>query len=251
MNPIKVIDAGLVPYGVAYEWQKQLHTRRVAHSIPDSLLLLEHPHVYTLGRRFAKEHLLLSEEALATKGIEVFEADRGGSITYHGPGQLVGYPILDLRKPSNGFPESQPDVIVYLRRLEEAIIRAARSFGVVAGRRAGLTGVWVGETKLAAIGVNVSRGVTKHGFAINVSTDLSYYDGMIPCGIPEATPTSLERILQRPVQMDAVAEAMVQQVGKVLYRFPISGALGELGLNSGGTESGEVIPIDERRAAGS
>lgn len=249
MNPIKVVDAGLTPYGVAYEWQKQLHALRVARSIPDVLLLQEHPHVYTLGRRFSKEHLLLSEEALASKGIEVFEADRGGSITYHGPGQLVGYPILDLRKPSRGFPDTQPDVIVYLRRLEEAIIRAVRSFGVVARRRDGLTGVWVGETKLAAIGVNVSRGVTKHGFAINVSTDLSYYEGMIPCGIPEATPTSLEQILQRPVPLRAVAEALVQQLGKVLYRFPIAGALNELGLSQDPLEEGEVIPL-ERRAAG-
>lgn len=244
MKPIKIVDAGLVPYGVAYDWQKHLHARRVAQSIPDVLLLQEHPHVYTLGRRFAKEHLLLSEEDLASKGIEVFEADRGGSITYHGPGQLVGYPILDLRKP-----DSQPDVIVYLRRLEEAIIRAVRSFGIVSGRREGLTGVWVGETKLAAIGVNVSRGVTKHGFAINVSTDLSFYEGMIPCGIPEATPTSLEQILQRSVQMEAVAEALVQQLGKVLYRFPIAGALRELGLSQTPVEEGEVIPL-ERRAAG-
>src|SRR5260370_19627414 len=180
MSTLTVVAAATVGCGPALEWQNDLHRRRVAGDVGDVLLLLEHPHVYTLGRRFSAEHLLLSRETLAQRGIEVFECDRGGSITYHGPGQLVGYPVLRLENP---------DVITYLRTLEEALIRAVRTFGVAADRREGLTGVWaggagdkLGDEKLASIGVNVTRGVTKHGFALNVSTDLSFFAGMVPCG---------------------------------------------------------------------
>jgi lipoyl(octanoyl) transferase len=229
MNPLKVVRAGAVPYEVADGWQRELHRRRIEGKVPDLLLLLEHPHVYTLGRRFSPEHLLFDAKGLEARGIDVYEADRGGSITYHGPGQLIGYPILDLRRPT-AEADSQPDVIVYLRRLEEAIIRSARSFGVAATRREGLTGVWVGQTKLAAIGVNVSRGVTKHGFAINVSTDLAYYEGMIPCGIPSAAPTSLSELLQRSVEMTAVEDAVIAQLARVLHRVPTDGTAAELGL---------------------
>lgn len=252
MNPLKIVRAGMVPFAVADEWQRQLHRLRIEGKVPDLLLLLEHPHVYTLGRRFSPEHLLFDAKGLEGRGIDLYEADRGGSITYHGPGQLVGYPILDLRRPSTD-AGSQPDVIVYLRRLEEAIIRSARSFGVAANRRDGLTGVWVGQTKLAAIGVNVSRGVTKHGFAINVSTDLEYYAGMIPCGIPSAEPTSLDGLLQRSIDMSSVEDIIVAQLARVLHRVPIEGTLADLGLELPDDENpedhsagGEVVALPMR-----
>lgn len=229
MNPLKVINAGLVPYELAYEWQIDLHRRRVEDKIPDLLLLLEHPHVFTLGRRFSKDHLLFDDKALETRGIEVHEADRGGSITYHGPGQIVGYPVIDLRR-NHGHPSEQPDAIRYLRQLEEAIIRTVRAYGVIAARREGYTGVWVGDGKLAAIGVNVSRGVTKHGFALNVSTDLQYFGGMIPCGIPGVRMTSLAEILGAAPAAEEVAQAIGVNLAKVLYRIPITGDLHSLDL---------------------
>lgn len=228
MNAIWVVDAGTVPYGVADEWQRELHRRRAAGEVPDVLLLLEHPHVYTLGRRFALEHLLLDESALAARGIEVHECDRGGSITYHGPGQLVGYPVVDLRR--RGAPEDQPDVIRYLRTLEEGLIRAVRSFGVIAGRRPGLTGVWFGEAKLASIGVNVSRGVSRHGFALNVTTDLSYFAGMVPCGIPEVRMTSLAEILRLPTALAEVASEVAARLAQVLHRRVVPATAEDLEL---------------------
>jgi len=221
MRTLTVVVAGTVGYGPALAWQNELYRRRVAGETEDVMLLLEHPHVYTLGRRFAAEHLLLSREALAQRGIEVFECDRGGSITYHGPGQLVGYPVLDLR---------DPDVIAYLRSLEETLIRAVRSFGVAADRRERLTGVWVGEEKLASIGVNVSRGVTKHGFALNVTTDLSYFAGMVPCGIPAVKVTSLERLLGSAPPMEAVQGAVVAELATILGATIRHGTASELGL---------------------
>ncbi|HYR64148.1 MAG TPA: lipoyl(octanoyl) transferase LipB [Actinomycetota bacterium] len=221
MRTLTVVDAGTVGYGPALDWQNELYRRRVAGEIPDTVLLLEHPHVYTLGRRFSAEHLLLGEEALARRGIEVYECDRGGSITYHGPGQLVGYPVLALE---------DPDVIAYLRCLEEVLIRSVNEFGVAAGRREGLTGVWVGEDKLASIGVNVSRGVTKHGFALNVTTDLSFFAGMVPCGIPAVTVTSLERLLPAAPPMDAVRSTVVGHLAAILGAEVRSATAAELGL---------------------
>ncbi len=234
MDEIRVVEAGLVPYALAYGWQQELHRRRVSHEIPDVLLLMEHPHVYTLGRRFAREHLLFDEALLSARGIEIHEADRGGSITYHGPGQLVGYPIIDLRGTLTPGSPDHPDVIRYLRLLEEALIGAMRSFGVTAERREGLTGVWVGASKLAAIGVNVSRGVSKHGFALNVSADLSYFDGMVPCGIQEVTPTSLERVLGQAPAMDQVAREVAVALGATLDRRPLPCSLREVGLDTAG-----------------
>lgn len=246
MNELRIVDAGLVPYEVAGEWQRDLHRRRVANEIGDLVLLLEHPHVYSLGRSFRREHLLLPDDLLASRGIEVHEADRGGSITYHGPGQLVAYPIVDLRRPERaGHPSGrrQPDVILYVRTLEEAIIRTVQTFGVIAGRREGITGVWVGAAKLASIGVNVSRGVTKHGLALNVSTDLSFFEGMIPCGIPQVEVTSLEKILQRRVALSAVAPVLGRNLADVLHRRPVPGDLGSLGLGEEVPAQGEVIPF--------
>ena len=243
MKTLTVVVAGTVGYGPALRWQNELYRRRVAGEAEDVMLLLEHPHVYTLGRRFSAEHLLLSREALAQRGIEVFECDRGGSITYHGPGQLVGYPVLHHR---------DPDVIAYLRSLEEALIRAVRTFGVAADRREGLTAVWaggdrpggtgdrpggtgdgLGEEKLAAIGVNVSRGVTKHGFALNVTTDLSYFAGMVPCGIPAVQVTSLERLLGSAPPMEAVQGAVTAELATILGATVRHRTLSELGLEPG------------------
>jgi lipoyl(octanoyl) transferase len=239
---IRVVAAGTVPYGVALSWQNELHRRRVAGTGGDVLLLLEHPHVYTLGRRFSAEHLLTDLDSLRRRGIEVHEADRGGSITYHGPGQLVGYPILALADPA-GSPEAgsmrAPDAIAYLRALEEVLIRAVAGFGVAAGRRQGLTGVWVREEKLASIGVNLSRGVTKHGFALNVDADLSFFGGMIPCGIPAVAVTSLERLLGAAPPMAEVREAVVACFADVLGCRPEPGAVEELGL---------AVPVEEPAA---
>lgn len=224
MRALWVVDAGSVDYRVAFEWQRKLHTLRVADEIPDVLLLLEHPHVYSLGRRFSPEHLLLSDAQLAEKGIDLVESDRGGSITYHGPGQLVAYPILDLRHPKREYP----DAIKYLRLLEEALIKTIRSFGVAAARREGLTGVWVGTDKIASIGVNVTRGVSKHGLALNVSPQLEYFEGMIACGLEDAGSTSLEKILQRPIGVGEVIDKLARSLAKVMHRRPVPQPLEQL-----------------------
>jgi len=192
-----VFDWGQEPYARVLAWQRELVAARKAGLIPDVLLLGEHTPVITLGRNAQREHLLLPEAELARRGVEVHETDRGGDVTYHGPGQLVGYPILDL----NG---SKKDVVWYVRTLEEVLIRAAREFGLDAARRTApagkrqfCTGVWVGEEKLAAIGVHISRWVTSHGFALNVTTDLRHFDFIVPCGIRGKGVTSLEKQISR------------------------------------------------------
>lgn len=234
---LTVVDAGTVSYGIALGWQNDLHRRRVAGEVGDVVLLLEHPHVYTLGRRFSSEHLLLDRAALASRGIEVFEADRGGSITYHGPGQLVGYPIVALADPATS-PErgwsKGPDAIAYLRALEETLIRAVGSFGIDAGRREGLTGVWVGEDKLASIGVNVSRGVTKHGFALNVNPDLSFFAGMVPCGIQAVRLTSLQALLGQAPPRAEVLDVVARHLAEVLGATAAWTTASSLGLIASG-----------------
>ena len=170
---------GSMPYAEAFEWQRQLVEERKAGRIPDQLLLLEHPHVVTIGRNGHAENLLLSPAALAQRGIDFHETDRGGDVTYHGPGQIVGYPILDLNT-------WRRDVHHYVRALEEVLIRVLADFEVDATRIAGLTGVWtVAEParKIAAIGVHISRWVTSHGFALNVDPDLDYFGHIVPCGL--------------------------------------------------------------------
>lgn len=229
MQPIWQIDAGTIEYAAAYSWQRDLHSRRVAGDIEDLLLLMQHPPVFTLGRRFRPEHLLASREALRRRGIDLFEADRGGSITYHGPGQLVAYPVVDLWTPQ----APHPDVIAYLRLLESATLATVAHFGVQARLRPGLTGVWVGPDKLGAIGVNVSRGVTKHGMALNVSTDLDDFSGMIPCGIPGAGVTSLERLLGVAPYIDEVASVFAGQLAGRLGRRLETGRLEGLALTAG------------------
>lgn len=196
---------GRVPYESALELQDSLVAARRDGTVPDTLLLLEHPPVITLGRNSDPAHLLVDPAVLASRGVEVHDCGRGGDVTYHGPGQLVGYPILDLR-------QTEPDVHHYLRGLEEGLIRTAADFGVRAGRIPGLTGVWADGRKLAAIGVRLSRGwITSHGFALNVSTDLSAFSAIVPCGIRNKGVTSLAALLgQAPPLRDVAVRAAVR-----------------------------------------
>jgi lipoyl(octanoyl) transferase len=198
----------LVDYAAGLRIQKQKVAQRKAGAIPDTLLLLEHPHVYTLGRNAGPENLLMSVEWLASRGAEVFETDRGGDVTYHGPGQLVGYPILDLT-------QHQRDISWYMRSLEEVFIRTARDFGIEALRCEGAPGVWVGTDKLTAMGVHLSRWVTSHGFALNVNTDLRYFEWIVPCGIRDKGVTSLAKLLGHAVDMEMVTERVVEHFGAV------------------------------------
>lgn len=193
---------GRVAYADALALQEGLVRRRRAGEIGDTLLLLEHPHVITLGSGAQAEHVLLSNDERAAHGIELFATGRGGDVTYHGPGQLVGYPILDL-KPD------RCDLHRYLRDLEEMLIRVLARFGLRGERKEGLTGVWVEDRKLAAIGVRVSSGwITSHGFALNVATDLAYFGTIVPCGIREHGVGSLSAELDRPVTLDEAAAAV-------------------------------------------
>jgi lipoyl(octanoyl) transferase len=204
----KFENLGLVDYADGLRLQRERVAERKAGVIPDTLLLLEHPHVYTLGRNAKTKNLLISAEQLAARGAQVFEIDRGGDVTYHGPGQLVGYPILDLA-------EHRRDIAWYMRCLEEALIAVAREYGIEAGRLAGAPGVWVGNDKLVAMGVHISRWVTSHGFAFNVNTDLRYFDWIVPCGLRDKGVTSLQKLLGRPVEMEEAAERVVRQFGRV------------------------------------
>jgi lipoate-protein ligase B len=193
---------GVTPYVEAWDLQRKLAAEIAEGRTPETLLLLEHPHTYTLGRRGGHAHLLANSEELDERGAVVVETDRGGDITYHGPGQVVGYPLLDLRLRTGG------DVHRYLRLLEETLIAAIGEYGLRGEREREYTGVWCGDAKVAAIGVKVSRGVTMHGFALNVSTDLSYFDLIIPCGIRGRRVTSLEALLGRSVSMAEVLESV-------------------------------------------
>jgi len=197
---------GRIDYADGVELQKALVQRRQAGEIDDTLLFVEHPPVITLGvrTRGATTNVRADAGALAAQGVEIHETGRGGDVTFHGPGQLVGYPILDL-KPD------RCDVHRYVRDLEEVLIRAVDAFGVRAGRIEGLTGIWVGDQKLAAIGVRISRWVTSHGFALNVNTDLSHFGLIVPCGITDKGVTSLERLLGHALPMDEVAETVARQ----------------------------------------
>ena len=178
-----------MPYGEALALQRALVEDRRANRIPDTLLLVEHPHVLTLGVRGdgGRSHILATAEALASRGVDSHETGRGGDLTYHGPGQLVGYPIIDL-KPD------RCDVHRYVRDLEDVLIRTASDYGVAAARVDGLTGVWVGQEKLAAIGVRIARWITSHGFALNVTTNLDYFSLIVPCGIADRGVTSLAQL---------------------------------------------------------
>ena len=208
MNEIGVVRLGRTEYGETWELQKRLVALRAGGTNPDLLLLNEHDHVYTIGTSGEADHLLAGPEELRASGASVYRSDRGGDITYHGPGQLVGYPILDL----HGY---YLDLHRYLRDLEEVVIRTLATYGIASGRDSDFTGVWVGQNKIAALGVKVSRWVTMHGFALNVSTDTSYFDRIIPCGIFHKGVTSMEETLGRPVSLDEVSERVTEHFGAV------------------------------------
>ena len=216
--------------GPAFELQQIVAQLRAEKKLPDTLLLLEHDHVYTLGRRAPEEEILLDAEALAARGIAVEQTDRGGRVTYHGPGQLVGYPIISLGGTG--------DLVGYVRALERAMIAVAADAGVEAGTVEGITGVWVGDRKLGAIGIHVSRGITTHGFAINVNTDLSMFNGIVPCGFVDRGVTSLAEQLGREVSMADVVRWTSKRVGEALGAFQVIEATPEeLGLEMPGVRS--------------
>jgi lipoyl(octanoyl) transferase len=218
---ISVVNLGRMNYAAALELQQQVCALRQQEQIGDVLLLVEHPPVLTLGRNSDREHLVSGEDTLARRGISLFETNRGGDVTYHGPGQLVGYPILNLRSftPPLG-------IVVYLRWLEEVLIRACADFGVLTQRVPGRSGVWtmpggeIAEKKIAALGVHVARGVTTHGFALNVTTDLEDFSLIVPCGIHDRGVTSLEAEvdLDPAPSMDQVANAVSRHFGRVFGR---------------------------------
>ena len=218
MTPLHIRHIGRVPYREALELQVRLVEDRRAGRIPDTLLLLEHPHVLTLGvrRGGGRANIIATADRLAELGVEVCETGRGGDVTYHGPGQIVGYPILDLR------PDRQ-DVHRYVRDLEDVLMRVCADFNVTAERLPGLTGVWVnhssrGLEKLAAIGVRISRWITSHGFALNVNTDLDFFNLIVPCGISDRGVTSLERLLGRPADQPQVADRLCTHFADVFDR---------------------------------
>lgn len=226
-----VVDLGRMAYGEAMALQERLVAARKAGTAPDALLLCEHPHVVTLGRNGKIEHLRASEAALRQRGVEFHRTNRGGDITYHGPGQMVAYPVIQLA-------EIRRDVVWYVRQLEEAMLRASAAFGVASFRVAGCTGVWAAPTsaagsfpekeKLGAIGVHISRWVTSHGLAYNVSTDLRYFDLIVPCGIAGCRSTSLEKLLGRSVSLEEFAPELVAGFGQALGLEMVSARRDEL-----------------------
>jgi len=210
VTPLRCAFLGRVPYAAAARLQERLVVLRRRGTTGDTLLLLTHPPVITLGRGAHAEHIVIPDDERVARGIERHEAGRGGDVTYHGPGQLVGYPIVALR-------EDRRDAHRYLRALEEGLIATAAAYGVVASRIAGLTGVWVGEAKLAAIGVRIGTGwITSHGFALNVGRDLSGFDAIVPCGIRDRTVTSLTRCLGRDLTPEDVAKTAADRVAAAL-----------------------------------
>jgi lipoyl(octanoyl) transferase len=231
----QVEKLGLIDYAAALELQRRKVAERKTGAIPDTLLLLEHPHVYTLGRNARQENMLVSAEFLAARGAQVFPTDRGGDVTYHGPGQLVGYPILDLT-------QHRRDISWYMRSLEEVFIRVAGDYGIEAGRRPGAAGVWIGNDKLVAMGVHLSRWVTSHGFAFNVNTALRYFEWIVPCGLRGKGVTSLAKLLGSEVDMEAVAERVVEQFG-VVFAVEVNEY-----VNRGNTGDERVAQTERRNA---
>jgi lipoyl(octanoyl) transferase len=223
---IHLLQLGRVPYAEGLRLQAEVVAARKAGVIGDTLLLLEHPPVLTLGRNASREHILASDELLAQRGVEVHEINRGGDVTYHGPGQLVGYPIFDLRGDIPGKRGPHLGPVDFVRLMEEALILTCKDFGVPAQRICKLTGVWtlaggnVHEKKIAAIGVHVSQAVTSHGFALNVSTDLRDFDWIVPCGITDRTVTSLELESPQtpPPTLEQAANSVSANFGRVFQR---------------------------------
>ena len=214
MRPLRVQHAGLVPYEAGLVLQADLVAARKADTIPDTLVLLQHPPVVTLGVkvRQSRDHVLATDEQLQARGVTLHETGRGGDVTSHGPGQLVGYPVLDLK------PDRQ-DAHRYVRDIETVLIGVCGEYGLAAHRKPGLTGVWVGEEKVAAIGVRLSRWVTSHGFALNVSTDLDHFGLIVPCGITDRGVTSLARLLDEGPPMAEVEAHVVAHVCRVFERL--------------------------------
>jgi lipoyl(octanoyl) transferase len=211
MQDLWLVRAGTVPYRRAWAWQRALVERRAADAIPDTVLLLEHPHVYTIGKRGSDADVLADPAWLTANGAEVV---RGGQVTYHGPGQLVGYPITRL--------DPNPDIWRFVGRVEQALVEVAAAFGLEArGERGDLTGVWVGDAKLGAIGMRVSRGVTSHGFALNCATDLAYFNAIVPCGMPEVAACSLSSLLGRPVPVAEALPVVERRLAERLERAPV------------------------------
>jgi lipoyl(octanoyl) transferase len=234
---LSVVGLGRMPYAEALGLQRSLAARRIAGTLAtDVLLLVEHPPVVTLGRGFQPAHLPLPREALAARGVELFEIERGGDVTYHGPGQLVGYPIFDLT-------DHRADLHWFLRALEQAVITALDHLHVPAARREGYTGVWTpdGERKIASIGIHVKQWVTWHGFALNVSTDLSYFDLIVPCGIPDVVMTSVQRELGERAPRDLWAravDAVILGFAETFGQRPQATVLEQLEQAAGAIEGG-------------
>jgi lipoyl(octanoyl) transferase len=205
VRTLEVCDLGRIGYTQAFALQRELVEQRKRGRIPDQLLFVEHPHVITLGRNGRMENLLANEEVLRRAGVEFHPTDRGGDITYHGPGQIVGYPIFDLR-------EWKRDVVAYVRAIEQVVIDALSEFGIEAERLEGCTGVWVHGKKVAAIGVHVSRWVTSHGFALNHATDLNYFQYIVPCGLTK--PVTSTRELGSAASREAIIAALAQGFAK-------------------------------------
>lgn len=220
-DPLVVVHAGRVPYEVAWGWQRDLAARRLDDAVGDVVLLVEHPPTYTLGRRADRDNVLLDEAGLADAGIEVFEIDRGGDVTYHGPGQLVGYPVIRL---------AGPRVVDYVRALEEINLRMIAGHGITARRIHGLTGVWTKGGKVTAIGVRVTAGrITQHGWATNVATDLAHFAGIVPCGIDDRPVTSMQT-LGIHVDMATVVDDTVAAIAHVLGAEAVTRTVDEVGL---------------------
>ncbi|MCC7499558.1 MAG: lipoyl(octanoyl) transferase LipB [Bryobacterales bacterium] len=211
MRKMEVRDLGRMGYSQAFELQRKLVDERKRGLIPDQFLIVEHPHVITMGRNGHEENVLAGGPILERAGIEFHQTDRGGDVTYHGPGQIVGYPILDLK-------DWRRDVVAYVRGVEQAIIGALGDFGIVAGRVEGATGVWTDGAKIAAIGIHISRWVTSHGFALNVDTDLSYFQYIVPCGLTK--PVTSVRELGNEATRAQVTARLIEHFARVFDREP-------------------------------
>ncbi|HWF38803.1 MAG TPA: lipoyl(octanoyl) transferase LipB [Candidatus Acidoferrales bacterium] len=235
------VDLGVIAYAPACELQRKLVQAHKVNAVPDVLLICEHPHVITLGRNGKREHLRAGSRVLDQMRVEFHDTDRGGDITYHGPGQIIAYPILDLTA-------HRRDVRWYVEQLEETMIRASAAFGIAGHRREGAHGVWVdtpaGEEKLAALGVHLSRWVTSHGFAYNVSTDLRYFDLIVPCGISGKCATSLEKLLGRTVSREQALAHLLEQFGNVFGVETVSMSRPELEKALANIPLQRVAPYD-------
>lgn len=221
MSDCTIVEADFVEYSAAWSLQQRLHERVVEGELPNVLLLLQHPHVYTLGRRGETSDILISEDELGRLDVEVYQVDRGGEVTYHGPGQLVGYPIINLRSSGLG-------PLNYVRALERTIVSVLAQFGIAATSDDRPTGVWVGDAKIAAIGVRVSRGTTMHGFALNVNPNLSYFDHIVPCGMSDVKATSMAE-QGVDVTVSDVVDVLVAEFTRVLELSTTGRALDEIG----------------------